>query len=424
MSTRKLWNLTVTLGLGMASLLLVFLFVDWNTCGLACKVSATGSTAPLSNLNVCSGVWITETVDGAGNVGSHTSLALEPTYPYTPHISYHDVTSDRLKYARLSGTIWHSETVDSPGGLWTSLALAPAYPYTPCISYHDYWSREQLRHACLSGTGWISTMIGRQRAGLNGTSLALEPTYPYTPHISYYYPSDGSQHLGHTYLSGTTWCSGAWMIEAVERGPVGMWSSLALEPTCPYTPHISYWDSVNKDLKYAWLSGTTWVSQTVDSTGDVGWYTSLALDDSGDPHISYFDNTNGVLKYAWLSGSTWITDTVGSAGGLQYGWGTSLALDRANRPYISYYDDHDLKFARFDGNVWITEIVDSRGDVGAFSSLALDRYGCPHISYYDATDGALKYAYVPPMKIYLPFVTKAWPGAQYGSGRGWRAERQ
>jgi len=30
--------------------------------------------------------------------------------------------------------------------------------------------------------------VALERAGENGTSLALEPTYPYTPHISYYYP--------------------------------------------------------------------------------------------------------------------------------------------------------------------------------------------------------------------------------------------
>jgi hypothetical protein len=56
----------------------------------------------------------------------------------------------------------------------------------------------------------------------------------------------------------------------------GWWSSLALEPTYPYTPHISYLDGANGDLKHAWRSGTTWLTETVDSEGDVGSYTSLA----------------------------------------------------------------------------------------------------------------------------------------------------
>jgi len=208
--------------------------------------------------------------------------------------------------------------------------------------------------------------------------------------------------------------SGTWVKEPVEpsSSQLGWESSLALEPTYPYTPHISYFDDTNADLKYAWLSGTTWLTKTVDSAGYIGRYTSLALDSSGSPHISYLDGTNHNLKCAWLSGTIWLSETVDSVGQPDPGTRatTSLELDQADAPYISYYDaiSDDLKLAYFNGTVWITQTVDSEGDVGSWSSLALDQAGCPHISYYDATKGDLKYAYLPVCKIYLPIITKSY----------------
>ncbi len=52
----------------------------------------------------------------------------------------------------------------------------------------------------------------------------------------------------------------------------------------------------------------TWNIETVDSTGHVGSFSSLALDSSGNPHISYYSYTNADLKYAVaaVSGMYWM----------------------------------------------------------------------------------------------------------------------
>ena len=146
------------------------------------------------------------------------------------------------------------------------------------------------------------------------------------------------------------------------------------------------------------LAALVWQIQTVDSAGGVGWFSSLALDSSGNPVISYQDSSNSDLKLVHCgdamcsSGNT--IQTVDSAGVV--GLFTSLALDSGGKPVISYYDlgNGDLKLVHCgdatcsSGNIIRT--LDSAGDVGGYTSLALNSSGNPVISYLDYTNGVLK----------------------------------
>lgn len=215
------------------------------------------------------------------------------------------------------------------------------------------------------------------------------------------------------------WDGSAWQRVTVDgAGKTGFYSSLAL--TSLGNPRIAYYskedssNNITQDLKFAFCNAAcndpaNWGTVTIDSNGDVGGHTSIALDSAGNPRISYYDFTTGYLKYAYCdSGAAcdnalnWTTMVIDSAANV--GMYTSLVLDSSGNPRISYYDftNGDLKFAYCDTACndvlkWTKIVVDStNANVGGYTSLALDpATGNARVSYYDFTNGNLKYAMLP-----------------------------
>jgi hypothetical protein len=139
--------------------------------------------------------------------------------------------------------------------------------------------------------------------------------------------------------------------------------------------------------------------RTLDSTGNVGYFTSIAIGTDGNPIISYYDGTNRDLKVAACTNPTCTTattspiDTTGNVG-----WFTSIAIGIDGNPIISYQDgtNADLKVAACTNTICTTSVnttLDSTGGVGYFTSIAIGTNGVPIISYRDATSGDLKVAF-------------------------------
>ena len=123
-----------------------------------------------------------------------------------------------------------------------------------------------------------------------------------------------------------------------------------------------------------------WEIKIVDSKDDVGYYdvgyyNDLAYDLSGNPSIAYSDSTTtkGLVKFAHLSGTEWVIETVG---GISNGSdaGISLVYDSFGNPSMSYIERGQLKFARWNGSSWEIEQVDSQLTNSGGASLAYAPY--------------------------------------------------
>ena len=130
---------------------------------------------------------------------------------------------------------------------------------------------------------------------------------------------------------------------------------------------------------------------TLESTGDVGKYTTIVIDSNDKVHIAYRDSTSNDLNYATNESGSWVYSTIDSVGSV--GHYNSIALDSNDGLHISYYDtsNDDLKYATDKSGSWAIISADTEGNVGAYSSIALDSSDNVHISYYDATIGDLRY---------------------------------
>jgi hypothetical protein len=227
------------------------------------------------------------------------------------------------------------------------------------------WESSTRKVTVTLGKDSLDLWIGKSQASLNGITLAIDAV---------------SSAVVPVITNGRTMLPLRFVAESlgigVQYDATTRMITLMLAPQGPPAPAL----------------GVSWIISTMDSTGDVGKHTSIAVDANEKVHISYIDLTNGKLKYMTNVTGSWVTWVVDSAGD----YDTGIAVDANGKCHIVYDGTGgDLKYAT---NATTASGVSSIVEGGAYSglmggdSIALDSYGKAHISYFRASDLNLKYA--------------------------------
>ncbi|MGB2049090.1 MAG: putative Ig domain-containing protein [Candidatus Poseidoniaceae archaeon] len=358
------------------------------------------STATPTNVG---GATLSGIIDSSGNVGGYTSTAID-SFGYK-HISYYDRGNGDLKYATDKTGTWVTTSVDTSGsvGEYTSTAIDSNDAIH--ISYYDSTNADLKYATCSSGcttaSNWDIVSVDTSGSVGEYTSIAIDSNDAI--HISYYDSTNADLKYA-TCSNGCTTASNWDNVSIDTTGNVGGDTSIAIDSNDAI--HISYNAGTNADLKYATCSSgcttaSNWDINSVYTTGNVGYYTSIAIGSDDSVHISFWDDSNSDLYYATCSSGctssgNWGGDSVDTTGNV--GLYTSIAVDSKGALYISYWDytNDDLKYATCStscdqGTSWSNVSVDTTGSIGWETSIAIDSNDAVHISYYDNTNEDLKY---------------------------------
>jgi hypothetical protein len=300
--------------------------------------------------------WTLRTVDSSDRAIEMTSIAIDNDG--LPVISYRDRNTG-LKVAKCNNTL--SDCVEGKEGAWTITqvpssgqgiysSIAIGHDGLPVISYQTYSSLRVLKcgnAACSSGN--VDTLLNNyQNPGYTAMAIGNDDN-PVIAHI--WYGLD-------VVKCGNPSCTSGNTLTEVDPDMTGLEVDIAIGTDG--NPVISYYDEqlddpVNGgDLKVAKCNNPSCGSatiKTVDSDGSVGRHTSIAIGADGFPVISYWAWTGADLRVAKchdpacssLSEPPTI-NTVDSVG--EVGWFTSIAIGD-DGPVITYYDNtnDDLKLA-------------------------------------------------------------------------------
>jgi hypothetical protein len=292
-----------------------------------------------------------ETIDSNFDVGKYSSITVGTNG--NPIISYIDETNKFLKVAACNNptcTTSDNYIIDSNFGVGSVTSITIGTNGNPIISYIDETINYLKVAACKNRTCTTSDNYIIDNSGdVSGYTSITIGTNGY-PIISYLGRAIDPDLKVAACINTTCTQSNNYTIDS--DGFVGYSNSITIGTNGnPIISHhnFSSGDLKVSACKNPTCSGSTEPDRStnsiIDSTDNVGRNNSITIGTNGNPMISYVDETNSALKVAACNNPTCtgsaeldrstktVIDSAGDAG-----WHSSIAIGTNGNPIISYYD--------------------------------------------------------------------------------------
>jgi hypothetical protein len=240
--------------------------------------------------------------------------------------------------------------------------------------------RGGFAYATNSSGAWVETVLGALAESID--SIDITVTSDDVPVMAFY--NEQTESVGYGTYDGIQWEQGQIATTGVFGGFV------ALTADAVGNAHLAYYDSGLGVLRYTKFDGESWSApETVDGSGDAGFYPSIAVDDSGFVYIAYQNFVSVKTQMATNATGDWAATEVDSQPGT--GIDTSIGFSNTGDLYISYINCEEgvscqPRLATLADKAW--NIVDAAPmtDNASFTKLIFDAAGV-HLAYYAELGG-------------------------------------
>ncbi len=325
---------------------------------------------------------------------SGMSAAIAVDSDNNPHILYF-VSDHHFYHIYKSGGVWYGPYPIAEVNYWTlcrMVDVAMVRDTVNAIMFLEYTGTGDylLWGKHLGGGVWATEQVPNTLAPTDAggyLNVAISPGAGSTSfHVIYVHYNYGNSILYHRKYD-STWTN-ADTVSFVPDVSSGWQHDVAVDASDD--PHVTFLVS-DEGIKYRKKTGGAWEPVEQVSAATDPSFTAIAIDASNDPHLAYDKDDFGAVCYRTKTASSWQSEeTIGPGGGWNT-YGASIAL-AGGVIFVAYYAEGDLKFAMRTAGNWISEDVDTAGNVGTHTSLAIDGDGYAHIAYRDADNERLKYA--------------------------------